>query len=224
MMNPLRSASRRSGYALSSLSPWRTSYKIGLSHSQAHGRFRSTTTSTASDALPRIAQTSLWTSIIPRFIRDRFRAPSSPSSTKSASQEWNPATFYIVIFLLIGSQAIQMLLLRKDYENYNRKTDAKIRLLNEVIQRVKNGENVDVEKLLGTGEESKEREWEEEIEEEDSIWHQKARKDSAPESAGNTSKENKSVENVKEHNKGRPQEPILKTGAMSNIGGKGRFY
>jgi hypothetical protein len=54
-----------------------------------------------------------------------------------------------------------MLILRKDVENFGRQADAKIRLLNEVIQRVKNGEEVDVEKLLGTGNESKEREWEE---------------------------------------------------------------
>lgn len=54
-----------------------------------------------------------------------------------------------------------MLVLRKDFENFSRKAEAKIQLLNEVIQRVKNGEDVDVEKLLGTGDESKEREWEE---------------------------------------------------------------
>lgn len=54
-----------------------------------------------------------------------------------------------------------MLVLRKDFENYTRKADAKIRLLREVIQRVNNGETVDVERLLGTGDEVKEREWEE---------------------------------------------------------------
>lgn len=54
-----------------------------------------------------------------------------------------------------------MLVLRKDFENYTRKADAKIRLLREVIQKVNNGESVDVERLLGTGDEVKEREWEE---------------------------------------------------------------
>lgn len=77
------------------------------------------------------------------------------------AKEWNPATFYVVIWTLIGSQAIQMLVLRKDFENYTRKADAKIRLLREVIQKVNNGETVDVERLLGTGDEVKEREWEE---------------------------------------------------------------
>jgi hypothetical protein len=98
--------------------------------------------------------------MVPKFLRNR-----GPQSTREQQQptsaEWNPATFYIIIFILIGSQAIQMLVLRKDSENFSRKADAKIRLLNEVIQRVKNGEEVDVEKLIGTGDESKEREWEE---------------------------------------------------------------
>lgn len=54
-----------------------------------------------------------------------------------------------------------MLVLRKDHENYTRRAEAKLRLLSEVIQRVKNGESVDVERILGTGDETKEREWEE---------------------------------------------------------------
>lgn len=98
--------------------------------------------------------------MVPKFLRNRG-SQSTTEKQQPASAEWNPATFYIIIFILIGSQAIQMLILRKDFENFSRKADAKIRLLNEVIQRVKNGEEVDVEKLLGTGDESEEREWEE---------------------------------------------------------------
>jgi len=92
--------------------------------------------------------------MIPRFIRHR-----KPRETKS--KEWNPATFYIIIFTLIGSQAIRMLTLKNDYAAYRRTTDAKIELLKEVIERVKSGEKVDVEKLLGTGDEAREKEWEE---------------------------------------------------------------
>jgi len=66
-----------------------------------------------------------------------------------------------MIFLLIGSQAIQILILKNDWATYSRKADAKVQLLKEVIERIKNGEKVDVEKLLGTGDEAKEREWEE---------------------------------------------------------------
>lgn len=83
--------------------------------------------------------------MIPRFIRDR------KARDARKSEEWNPATFYIIIFILIGSQAIRMLLLKNDWKAYTRSTDAKIGLLREVIERVKRGEQVDVEKLLGTG-------------------------------------------------------------------------
>ncbi|KAJ5191424.1 uncharacterized protein N7498_010409 [Penicillium cinerascens] len=123
-----------------------------------------------SDRLPKIADTSVWTAMIPAFMR-RKRSRKS-----SEAKEWNPATFYIVMFTLIGSQAIRMLTLKNDYAAYRRSADAKIELLREVIERVQKGENVDVEKLLGTGDEAKERGWEEvlrEIEREDNIWHEK---------------------------------------------------
>lgn len=98
--------------------------------------------------------------MIPRFIRNG-RARKDPNKEKS--KEWNPATFYIIIFTLIGSQAIRMITLKNSYGAYTRATDAKIELLREIIARVKNGEKVDVEKLLGTGDEAKEREWDEGI-------------------------------------------------------------
>ncbi|GLA34042.1 hypothetical protein AnigIFM63309_004069 [Aspergillus niger] len=131
--------------------------------------------STSSRSIPRFAQTSIWTSMIPKFIRNRGAKETKPYKPKS--KEWNPASFYIIIFILIGSQAIRMIALKNDYAAYTRSTDAKIRLLREVIEKVNNGEKVDVEKLLGTGDEAKEREWEEvlrEIEAEDSLWHRKA--------------------------------------------------
>lgn len=52
-------------------------------------------------------------------------------------------------------------MLRNDHANYTRSADAKIRLLKEVIERIQKGEDVDVKRLLGTGDEAKEREWEE---------------------------------------------------------------
>lgn len=96
--------------------------------------------------------------MIPKFIRNRG---ARKESKRTKSQEWNPATFYIIMFTLIGSQAIRMITLKNSYSAYTRTTDAKIELLREVITRVKNGEKVDVEKLLGTGDEAKEREWDE---------------------------------------------------------------
>lgn len=93
--------------------------------------------------------------MIPSFIRGRKNRDARKS------EEWNPATFYIIIFILIGSQAIRMLLLRNEWKSYTRSTDAKIGLLREIIEKVKRGEQVDVEKILGTGDMGKEREWEE---------------------------------------------------------------
>lgn len=128
--------------------------------------------------------------MVPRFIRNR--KSRKPGETK----EWNPATFYIVMFTLIGSQAIRLLTLKNGYAAYSRSADAKIELLKEVIERVQRGEKVDVEKLLGTGDEAKELEWEDgmllcleggdlgilttsavlvlrQIEQEDAQWHSK---------------------------------------------------
>ncbi|KAF7587170.1 hypothetical protein BBP40_007656 [Aspergillus hancockii] len=127
---------------------------------------------------PKYAQASFWSSVVPKFLRNRGSKEAKEVPAKS--KEWNPASFYIIIFILIGSQAIRMIALKNDYNAYTRTTDAKILLLREVIERVKNGEKVDVERLLGTGDQGKEREWEEillEIEEEDSLWHRKSRKD-----------------------------------------------
>jgi len=45
--------------------------------------------------------------------------------------------------------------------NFSRKTEAKLTVLRDVLRRVKNGEDVDVEKLLGTGDAIQEKEWEE---------------------------------------------------------------
>ena len=109
------------------------------------------------DNLPRVAQPSVWQSIIPKAFRnpENSRGPAKPQRTK----EWNPATFFICIFLLIGSNAIQMLALKNDYSTFSRKTDAKIKLLKDVLDRVQRGEDVNVEKALGTGDAVQEQEW-----------------------------------------------------------------
>lgn len=63
-----------------------------------------------------------------------------------------------------------MMVLKSDFAAYNRRADAKIRLLKEVIEKITNGEKVDVEKMLGTGDEAKEREWEEGLSLIDLYW------------------------------------------------------
>ena len=50
--------------------------------------------------------------MIPKFIRNRGARETKPYKPKS--KEWNPASFYIIIFILIGSQAIRMIALKND--------------------------------------------------------------------------------------------------------------
>ena len=52
-----------------------------------------------------------------------------------------------------------MLALKSEYSTSSSKADAKIKLLKDVLDRVQRGENVDVEKALGTGDEEQEQEW-----------------------------------------------------------------
>jgi len=112
---------------------------------------------TSTEHLPRVAQPSIWNSIIPK----EFREPRDKHAPAKIQQKklWNPATFFIWIFLLIGSNAIQMLTLRHEHASFNRKADQKIALLKEVLEKVQRGEDVDVEKVLGSGDEEQEQEW-----------------------------------------------------------------
>jgi hypothetical protein len=89
--------------------------------------------------------------MVPKPFKTRSDAPKS--------KEWNPATPYIVLGLLVGSQAIQSLWLKQERAHSLRRAEAKIGVLREVIERVQNGEDVNVEKVLGTGEQESEREW-----------------------------------------------------------------
>ena len=135
------------------------------------------TYATYADNLPRVAQPSVWHSMIPKSFRSK---DNSGRVTKSQrSKDWNPATFFIWIFLLIGSNAIQMLALRNEYSTFSRKADAKIALLKEVLDKIRHGEEVDVDKVFGTGDEQQEQEWADvikHIEEEDRAWEGKNRK------------------------------------------------
>lgn len=63
--------------------------------------------------------------------------------------------------LVIGSNAIQIIALNRYTLNYTRKTEAKLALLREVIDRVQSGEDIDIEGMLGTGQPDQEAEWEE---------------------------------------------------------------
>ncbi|RYP50766.1 hypothetical protein DL768_003764 [Monosporascus sp. mg162] len=122
---------------------------------------------------PTIAQTSFWKSLIPKPLRRRSEQPKEwRTAKKPKSKEWNPATFFIIIFLFIGSMSIQMIALKKDFSTFKRRAEVRIGLLREVVEKLQRGEEVDVEKTLGSGDEAKEKEWEEvlrEIERDDIL-------------------------------------------------------
>jgi hypothetical protein len=112
-----------------------------------------------SSSLPTIAQPSFWAALIPKPFRKSAKSEGN-ATTKEKSKEWNPATFFIVIFILIGSMSINMITMRNDFAAFTRKSDVRIGLLREVIERIQRGEKVDVEKALGTGDPNREQEWE----------------------------------------------------------------
>lgn len=103
-----------------------------------------------------VVDRGFWKSLVPKPLRKENR-----QALKQYGKQWNPATFFIVIFLLIGSMSIQMITLRNSFDRYMRISQVRIGLLREVVERIQNGEKVDVEKLLGTGDEEKEADWEE---------------------------------------------------------------
>jgi hypothetical protein len=57
--------------------------------------------------------------------------------------------------------SIQMISLKKDFATFMRQSDVRIGLLREVVEKLQKGEEVDVEKVLGTGDPEKELAWEE---------------------------------------------------------------
>lgn len=119
--------------------------------------------------LPKIAQPSLWHSIVPRSLRSRSERLPGANRQKPV----NPASYFIWIFILIGSQAIRILQLENDLRTFTRQADLKIDKLREVVDALQRGEDVDVEASLGTGNDAQEREWEDvlkEIENEDRLW------------------------------------------------------
>lgn len=122
---------------------------------------------------PTIVQPSFWKSLVPKPLRRGSDQPGRGRQRKNAwSKEWNPATFFIIIFLLIGSMSIQMIALRRDFGNFMRRAEVRIGLLREVVEKLQRGEEVDVEKTLGTGDEAQEKAWEEmlrEIERDDIL-------------------------------------------------------
>ncbi|KAK3990583.1 hypothetical protein QBC44DRAFT_341713 [Cladorrhinum sp. PSN332] len=128
-----------------------------------------------------VTDTSFWGSMIPKPLRKK-PGDSLKKSKVKVKKDWNPATFFICIFLMIGSMSIQMIALKRDFATFSRQADVRIGLLREVVEKIQNGEEVDVEKVLGTGDPAKEESWEEvlkDIAREDAVTNQKKKKKQA---------------------------------------------
>lgn len=68
---------------------------------------------------------------------------------------------------------------KNDFVTFTRRADLKIAQLREVVEKLQKGQDVDVDKVLGTGDEVQELEWEEalrELQEQDRLWQNNARK------------------------------------------------
>ncbi|KAK3301926.1 uncharacterized protein B0T15DRAFT_286746 [Chaetomium strumarium] len=106
-----------------------------------------------------VAEPSFWKSLVPKPLRSR--STTGLEKRPKTKQGWNPATFFILMSLFIGSMSIQMIALKRDYGNFMRRTDVRIGLLREVVEKLQRGEKVDVEQALGTGDPVRELVWEE---------------------------------------------------------------
>lgn len=123
----------------------------------------------AAPHLPRIFQPATWEQIVPSSIRARTKDLFAERRQKPT----NPATYFIWIYILIGSQAIRILQVKNDHQTFSRRADLQIEKLREVVRKLQAGEEVDVEKALGTGVPEEEEAWEQalrEIEDEERLW------------------------------------------------------
>jgi hypothetical protein len=112
----------------------------------------------SSSALPRIAQPELWRSVVPKFLRRaNIEQQDRPSGFRLFLR--NPATHVAGLAVLCGSQAIQVIYLKNEAADNTRTSESKIRILGNVIDRVKAGEQVDLQQEFGTGDPDKEKEW-----------------------------------------------------------------
>ncbi|KAG6149194.1 hypothetical protein E4U28_002082 [Claviceps purpurea] len=103
-----------------------------------------------------VADPAFWKSLIPK----PFRKENRKHGKGKKSKEWNPATFFINMFILIGSMPIQMIALRKQSKEYDRQSSLKIARLHETLRRLRNGEQADGDEILsGADEAQKDLDW-----------------------------------------------------------------
>lgn len=119
--------------------------------------------------LPRVAQPSLWASLVPKAFRkskrDSKEAARRAAERAAGASERRVGITFLFLGIIVGSNAIHLINVKREMLNFTRETEAKLAALREVIKRVKNGEEVDVKKVLGTGDADQEKEWEQVIKE-----------------------------------------------------------
>ncbi|KAK9248319.1 hypothetical protein V1506DRAFT_529608 [Lipomyces tetrasporus] len=115
-----------------------------------------------------------------------LESPGMPQTRTSGPQkkkrtifsiEWNFVWAYIILLGLIGSQNMNIMRQKHVYKETERLLSKKIDALESVIERIKNGEDVDIAEELGTGMPSAEREWKEllaSLEDQEAVWRNKA--------------------------------------------------
>ncbi|KXT08386.1 hypothetical protein AC579_3181 [Pseudocercospora musae] len=117
---------------------------------------------------PRIANPSFWTSLVPRFLRrptSEEEAAERATKRGAGAEERKTGIVFLVLGIVVGSNAINIISLRREMLNFSRQTDAKLDLLRGVLIRVRHGEKFDVKKALGTGDAEQEKEWAQVVEE-----------------------------------------------------------
>ncbi|KAK4635103.1 hypothetical protein CLAFUW4_01703 [Fulvia fulva] len=133
--------------------------------------------------LPRVATPSFCSSLIPSFLR---RPASKAAAVRRAeirdagADERRTGLIFLFLGIFVGSNAINIIGIRREMLNFTRQTDAKLELLRDVVQKVQNGEDVDVKKALGTGDPEQEKEWEQvmqELENTDMLWEGRKKRD-----------------------------------------------
>lgn len=101
--------------------------------------------------------------MIPKALRQPTPLSEAASPLQKSNDKipfsQNPGMHMTFLGLLCGSLAIKVITLKTEIEDTRRMVESKIRLLDNVIRRLRSGENVDVREALGTGDPEKETEW-----------------------------------------------------------------
>ncbi|KAG5518189.1 hypothetical protein PMAC_003375 [Pneumocystis sp. 'macacae'] len=79
--------------------------------------------------------------------------------SKLIKQPRNSNIMFVVLLTVLGSQAIHVLSIKQEFNEFETQIDTKISLLRDIIDRIQRGEDVDVSKELGTGVKKQEKEW-----------------------------------------------------------------